>query len=195
MTRPLWCFTGALCACFLFCNFQCGEPECEYPVLLHSWQSSWLDNSGAEPLPAAGQVPRQALGIRLAAFMSSDGQDTLRVAPAEPCYYFLFPLINRLEIRATEAFDTVAAGSSINDRFRVRVVQGPHLRYQPLNAAFPEVNSLDPDDNSLYHIDLLMIAPPEQPGSYRFSVRIGFDSLSTLPHPDTFFTLPPIVLQ
>ncbi|MBL7808751.1 MAG: hypothetical protein JNN28_13105, partial [Saprospiraceae bacterium] len=43
--------------------------------------------------------------------------------------------------------------------------------------------------------DLLMVEPPTQPGDYRFSVQLTFDSLFVPVNRDTLFALPTITLQ
>lgn len=186
----------AFLALLLLGNFTCGE-FCEKYFLLHEWESTWLDNSGNQPRPTADMAPRAAFGIRLSAFMSLDGVDTLNTSEADDaCYLFATQPLAKIQVFATDGFDTLAAGQDISDRFRVRRLDNTSLRYVPLQTAETEFNSIYPPFDERFQLDLLMMDPPSQPGEYRFSVQIQFDSLAgPVMNRDTFFTLPTITLQ
>ena len=195
MIRYISLLAICLRALLLFGNFQCGDPYCYTDYLLRDWQASWLDNSGSEPVSSTGPVPRLALGIGLSARLSGDGTDTLEISSTEECGWSALQPINQLKIFATEGFDTIAAGEEISNRFQLRVSNQSTLQYVPLDQSLYSVNNFYTPFQKDYHLDLLMLEPPSQPGAYRFSVQIQFDSLPQLLNRDTFFTLPTVLLQ
>lgn len=195
MIRTIQLLSSGLALLLLLGNFQCGKTE-KYPLpfLLRDWQSSWLDNSGAEPLPAQSPVPRNAFGIRLSARMSADGLDTLPLFNADEAYLEVLHPINKIQVFTLSAFDSLAAGADISSRFRIRSKLYSTLEYDALDNAnsvynFPEFM---PEG---YQLDLLMISPPAQPGEYQFAVKIQYITLTMPLSQDTLLTLPNLILQ
>lgn len=176
-------------------NFTCEEGPEEIPFLLRDWQTSWLDNSGSEPLTAENPIPRSAFGIRLSANLSSTGEDTLQFNYVEDVFLTPIHPLRKIELFATEGFDGLAAGADITDRFLLRHGTFHNLEYLSLDDADRAYNYPIPSLEHNYRLDLLMVEPPSQPGQYRFDIKISFDSLATPLNRDTFFTLPAIQLQ
>jgi hypothetical protein len=176
-------------------NFQCVEEVEEIPFLLRDWQTTWLDNSGSEPLVAENPIPRSAFGIRLSANLSNTGQDTMLFNNIDGVYLSSMHPLQKIELFATDGFDSLPAGADISERFRLRHRTFPNLEYLPLDAAELAYNYPTPSLDYSYRLDLLMVNPPSQPGAYRFNIKISFDSLATPLNRDTFFTLPTVQLQ
>ncbi|MBC7774031.1 MAG: hypothetical protein H7246_01230 [Phycisphaerae bacterium] len=193
MPRFIYLIALSLCGLFLFGNFQCGKDDCWQSFSLGDWQSTWLDNSGSEPIPTQNSVSRAALGIRLSANVF--GIDSTQVAPEDACAWEAAHPIGQLEIFATDGFDTVETGQNISNRFRLRAINTYSFKYVALDEARGALNVLYPPFASEYRLDILMLEPPSQPGAYRFSVQIKFDTLNMPLNRDTFFTLPTVILQ
>ena len=195
MIRFIYTLILGLSLLILFGNFQCGDKDCERYYLLRDWQATWLDNSGSEPVPSVGPITRSAIGIGLKARLSGDGTDTLDISPTEECLWMALQPISQLKIFATEAFDTISAGEEISSRFQLRVSNPSSLQYITLEQSYWPLNAFYAPSQTDYHLDLLMLEPPSQPGAYRFSIQIEFDSLTPALNRDTFFTLPTVLLQ
>lgn len=185
----------ALTTLLVLGNFQCEEEVGEIPFLLRDWQTTWLDNRGAEPLVAEDPIPRSAFGIRLSANLSNTGQDTMLFNNVEGVYLSSMHPLRKIELFATEGFDGLDAGAEISERFRLRHSKFPNLEYLALDAADRAYNYPLPSFEYSYRLDLLMVEPPSQPGVYRFGIKISFDSLAKPLNRDTFFTLPTVELQ
>ena len=193
MTRAIFLLMSGLCCLLMFGNFQCEQHYCSLEFELRNWHSVWLNNSGIEPITSSDPIPRSALGIRLsAAFLNPD---SLSVSENEACSWQAFHPISQLEIFATNGFDTIANGDNISSRFRLRALNAYSFQYLTLEQALGPVNFFYAPVTPDYEIDLVMIEPPSQSGAYQFSVKITYDSLSMPPSPDTFFTLPTVILQ
>lgn len=175
-------------------NFKCFV-DCEYPFLLRDWNSVWLNNSGNKPLVTDSPIPRLAFGLRLSTRLSNDGQDTLRLSDTEECYLAAQQPLRKIQLFAEEGFDSVASGEDISARFRIRYGAYLTLDYLLLDNNYNYFNYPAYAGNGAFDIDLLMVDPPSQPGAYRFSVKIHFDSLDMPLNRDTFFILPTVQLQ
>lgn len=192
MIRPLFLLVSSLISLLLLGGFQC-EPYCDQSFELRDWRSTWINNSGSEPLVTTDPIPRAALGIRLSATLLNP--DSLAVSDHEDCTWGALHPISKIEIFATDGFDTEATGANISGRFLLRALNDYSFKYLTLEEALGPINFFYARVAPDYQIDLLMTEPPSQAGSYRFAVKIQFDSLSMPPNADTFFTLPPVILQ
>ncbi len=191
MTRFIYTFWLGLLFILLFSDFQCENEHCEYYFLLRDWQPTWLDNRGGQPQPTQGPVPRLALGIRLSA--RHFAADSFQNSAIESCQWLALHPISQLKIFATDGFDTVAFGEDISRRFSLRANPAYGLRYLALEEAGGALNYFSVPFDGDYYLDLLMLEPPSQPGAYRFSVQIRFDSLALPLNRDTSFTSQPTV--
>jgi hypothetical protein len=192
MIRALFLPMSGLISLLLLGGFQC-EPYCDTVFELRDWQSAWINNSGSEPLVTTDPIPRAALGIRLSATLLN--LDSLSVAENEDCTWQAIHPISQLEVFATDAFDTVAIGENISSRFRFRSHNASSFEYLTLGDALGFINFFYSRVAPDYKLDLLMTEPPSQAGSYRFTVKIQFDSLFMPPNRNTFLTLPTVILQ
>jgi hypothetical protein len=192
MTRPLYLLMSGMISLLLLGGFQC-EPYCDQSFELRDWRSAWLNNSGSEPLVTTNPIPRAALGIRLSATLLDP--DSLAVSDQEDCTWNALHPISKIEIFSTDGFDTEAIGANISGRFLLRALNDFSFKYLTLEEALGSVNFFYARVAPDYKLDLLMTEPPSQAGSYRFTVKIQFDSLSMPPVRDNFFTLPTVILQ
>jgi hypothetical protein len=192
MIRPLFLLMSSLISLLLLGGFQC-EPYCDQSFELRDWRSAWLNNSGSEPIVTTDPIPRAALGIRLSATLLNP--DSLAVSDNEDCTWNALHPINTIEVFATDAFDTVAIGENISSRFRLRALNASSFKYLTLEEAVGQANFFYARVAPDFKLDLLMTEPPSQAGSYRFAVKIQFDSTFMPPTLDTLFTLPTVILQ
>jgi hypothetical protein len=192
MIRPLFLLMSGLISLLLLGGFRC-EPYCDNLFELRDWQSAWINNSGSDPVITTDPIPRSALGIRLSATLLN--LDSLAVSDNEDCTWNALHPISTIEVFATDAFDTVAIGENISSRFRLRAMNAYSFDYLTLEEALGQINFFYAPVAPDYQIDLLMTEPPSQAGSYRFTVKIQFDSIFMPPILDTLFTLPTVILQ
>lgn len=174
------------------CAFTCNQ-ECYDSLDLQNWSTQWINNSGEEPQPADGPIPKNAFGIRLKAdpvnqvWGSSDDSET--------CFPLLIHPFTEISLITIDGFDTIPAQTDISDRFMLRYSTKNNLEYIDLRNATITLSELWEITDNSFRFDLLMVDPPSQPGDYRFSVQLRFDTLGATVNQDTLLVLPTVTLQ
>ncbi|HLP92768.1 MAG TPA: hypothetical protein VK168_01985 [Saprospiraceae bacterium] len=172
--------------------FQCNL-ECYDSMELQNWSAQWVDNSGKEPQTVEGPAPKNAFGIRLKA----DPVNQVRGSSddSETCFPLLVHPFTDISLITLDGFDTIPAQTDISDRFMLRYSTKTNLEYISLNNALSTLSELWEITDNSFRFDLLMVDPPSQPGNYRFSVQLRFDTLGATVNRDTLLILPTVTLQ
>lgn len=174
-------------------NFTCVS-ECSDVVNLQNWSAKWVNNSGREPQIATdGPIPKNAFGIRLQAEAIKTAAGSIEAS--DVCYAALSQPFASIRLISLDSFDTIPAQTDISDRFMLRYNTKTNLEYVTLNEAVNTLSFFWELTDDAFQFDLLMVEPPTQPGDYRFSVQLKFDTTSVVVNRDTLFALPTITLQ
>jgi hypothetical protein len=154
------------------CAFQCdGDDEfCEY-TLGSSWRFRHLNNSGAEPLPSSGDVPRQAYAFRL-----STAPLTRTVSDRCESFFNFTDIVQTFSIRTRAPWHGLAAGTEISTYFRVRATTyySPIVNYLEATPRILTEQFQKPLRGDSLQLDFVLLQPPADADSLLLDIEMQF---------------------
>jgi hypothetical protein len=160
---------------------QCGE-ICDFspPLLKRSnWELIELDNSGAEPQKVNNNsVSKEIFGLGIQ--YKSEIYRNVKSCPDK--YYEFSNPVTEVFVYTLQDFDqTKPAGALINDYFTVhnRSKQTNLPYYKSIEASVLDAFSTY-DNTGQGEVDLILVNPPENPGTYQFKVKLKLASSDSI---------------
>ncbi len=150
------------------CDRFCGNTVFSFSP---DWTVEHLDNSGATPVPAAGNIPAAAYGFRI--------KNDLVIESAAECgeNWFSVNLVEQIRIFSTRDFDGMPAGSEVTNLFKARLSAGQrfglgHTDYISVTEVLPYFSYPGVGNTAPFYMDFILPDGPAEPDSCAWNIQL-----------------------